>query len=556
MLRVAALSRWHVHADQYVREINEHPQARVSVVWDEDADRGANWAADLGVPFEADLERLFERDDVDAVSVTTPTSMHADVMVRAASAGKHIFTEKVLATTVSGARAIADAVGQAGVKFCISFPRRTNSTILYAKQAAEDGLFGDITAVRVRIAHDGAVRDWLPAHFYDPETTGGGAMMDLGAHGMYLCRWLLGRPKRIVSVFNTVTGRAVDDNTVSVIEFANGAIAVNETSFTSYGGAYSLEVDGTEGGFRMLSPLEGAEVRSKHLYGTKWHTPAEAAGRARQARRSMDRGLRRWRTHRVHDAGRGGSDGAHGGRLCSGGVGQKRRVRVMPRIQRVTPDETDRAARAIAEDGCVILAGVLPIAPLARLRRRMDRDTGDLLRFCATIGGNPREVGHLQQGPPPFADYVFADIAMNRQVNAVAAALFGGRPRLTFYNGNTNCSGSVRQHLHMDGRHTTAPGEPVAPTTAVVVNIPPGGMADGNGAIELWPGSHRVAVHSRQGVPLATEAARRAECPPENPRTAAWRRADPRRPALASRGAQSFDPTAPHDRAHPVGTAT
>ena len=275
MLRVAALSRWHVHADQYVREINEHPEARASVVWDEDADRGASWAADLGVPFEGDLERLLERDDVDAVSVTTPTSMHADVMVRAARAGKHIFTEKVLATTVPDARAIADAVRQADVKFCISFPRRTNPAILYAKQAAEDGLFGDITAVRVRIAHDGAVRDWLPAHFYDPETTGGGAMMDLGAHGMYLCRWLLGRPKQIVSVFNTVTGRAVDDNTVSVIEFANGAIAVNETSFASYGGAYSLEIDGTEGGYRMLSPGEGAEVRSKHLCGTKWHAPAK-----------------------------------------------------------------------------------------------------------------------------------------------------------------------------------------------------------------------------------------------------------------------------------------
>ena len=191
----------------------------------------------------------------------------------------------------------------------------------------------------------------------------------------------------------------------------------------------------------------------------------------------------------------------------------------MPRIQRLAPDETDRAARAIAEDGCVILEGALPTAPLAPLRRRMDRDTGDLLRFCATIGGNPREVGHLQQGPPPFVDYVFADIAMNRQVNAVAGALFGGRPRLTFYNGNTNCPGSVRQHLHMDGRHTTAPDEPVAPTTAVVVNIPPGGMDDGNGAIELWPGSHRVAVHSRQGVPPAMEAERREECPPENPRT-------------------------------------
>ena len=98
-------------------------------------------------------------------------------------------------------------------------------------------------------------------------------MMDLGAHGMYLARWLLGAPKRIVSVFNTVTGRAVDDNTVSVIEFESGAIAVNETSFTGFGGTYSLEIDGTEGGYRMLSPNEGAQVRSKRFGDAKWHTP-------------------------------------------------------------------------------------------------------------------------------------------------------------------------------------------------------------------------------------------------------------------------------------------
>ena len=168
----------------------------------------------------------------------------------------------------------------------------------------------------------------------------------------------------------------------------------------------------------------------------------------------------------------------------------------------------------------MILEGALPTAPLDALRRRMDRDTVDLLRFCATIGGNPRQTGHLQQGPPPFADYVFAGIAMNAQVNAVALALFGGRPQLTFYNGNTNCPGSVRQHLHMDGRHITAPNEPVAPTTAVVVNVPPGVMDDGNGAIELWPGSHRVLVQADgQGVPPEMEAERFATRPPENPST-------------------------------------
>jgi predicted dehydrogenase len=275
MLRVAVLSRWHVHADQYAREVRENGDAEVVRVWDEDAERGAAWAAQLGVAFEPDLAAVLRSDDVDAVCVTTPTNGHREVMVAAAEAGKHIFTEKVLAATMADARAIADAVQHSGVRFCISFPRRTMPAVLHAKQAAERGLFGRITAVRVRIAHDGAVRDWLPAHFYDPVTCGGGAMMDLGAHGMYICRWLLGKPQRIASVFNTVTGRAVDDNTVSVIEFENGAIAVNETSFTGFGGSYSLEIDGTEGGYRMLSPGEGVQVRSKHLDGSGWQNPEQ-----------------------------------------------------------------------------------------------------------------------------------------------------------------------------------------------------------------------------------------------------------------------------------------
>ena len=275
MLRVAMLSRWHVHANQYAAETRANPDADVVAVWDEDSERGTAWAEELGGPFEADLDGLLANDDIDAVCVVTPTNLHRDVMVSAANAGKHIFTEKVLATTVADGRAIADAVRANGVKFCISFPRRTMPQILYAKQAMDAGLFGRVTALRVRIAHDGAVRDWLPAHFYDPEACGGGAMMDLGAHGMYLSRWLLGPPKRIVSVFNTVTGRAVDDNTVSVIEFENGAIAVNETAFTSFGGAYSLEIDGTEGGYRMLSPGEGVEVRSKHLAESGWQRPEQ-----------------------------------------------------------------------------------------------------------------------------------------------------------------------------------------------------------------------------------------------------------------------------------------
>lgn len=188
-------------------------------------------------------------------------------------------------------------------------------------------------------------------------------------------------------------------------------------------------------------------------------------------------------------------------------------------IVRVSPDDTEGAREAMDEHGCVILVGAVTTEPLDVLRRRMDRDTHTLLRYCKTIGGNPRETGHLQQGPPPFADYVFPEVAMNPAVNAVARAVYGERPRLTFYNGNTNCPGSVRQRLHMDGRHSTQPGERVSPTSSMVVNIPTGPAHDANGAIELWPGSHRVAVFDSNGVPERMEAQRRVVRGPVNPHT-------------------------------------
>ncbi len=124
MVKVAMLSRWHVHADEYASCVNGEEQAQVVAVWDEDPERGRGWAGELGVDFEAELNTLLARDDIDAVAVNAPTNMHSDVMVSAAQAGKHIFTEKVMAMTVKDCRAIADAVTQAGVKFCISFPRR------------------------------------------------------------------------------------------------------------------------------------------------------------------------------------------------------------------------------------------------------------------------------------------------------------------------------------------------------------------------------------------------------------------------------------------------
>lgn len=247
MLHVAMLSKWHVHADSYADFIQAQPDAQITCVWDEDAQRGKEWGNRLKVPFIADLDALLSRPDVDAVIIDSPTSMHKELMVRAANAGKHIFTEKCMCLTVRDCDEVIQAVEKAGVIFTISFPQRTRGRNLLIKKLVEDGVLGDVTMLRVRCSHDGATAGWLPDYWYDPETTGGGAMMDLGAHPMYLSRWILGRPARISSMFNTRTGHPVDDNAVCTIEFENKAIAISETSLISGLNPELLEIYGTKG---------------------------------------------------------------------------------------------------------------------------------------------------------------------------------------------------------------------------------------------------------------------------------------------------------------------
>ncbi len=247
MLNIAMLSKWHVHADNYAAFVQAQPDARITCVWDEDAARGKAWGEALNVPFVACVDELLARPDVDAVIIDSPTSMHGELMVKAAKAGKHIFTEKCMCLTVKDCDEVISAVEKAGVIFTISFPQRARGRSLLVKKLIEEGTLGDVTLVRTRSSHNGALAGWLPDYWFDPGTTGGGAMMDLGAHPMYLARWLLGRPARISSLFNTRAGYAVEDNAVCVIEFENKAIAVTETSLISGMNPDTLEVYGTRG---------------------------------------------------------------------------------------------------------------------------------------------------------------------------------------------------------------------------------------------------------------------------------------------------------------------
>jgi predicted dehydrogenase len=253
MIRVALLSYWHVHAKDYARQAAEHPDTEIVALWDENPERGRQQADEHGVPFYENLQELLAQPEIDGVIVAAPTNMHRDVITAAAKAGKHIFTEKVLAATTKECKEIVAAVESARVKLTVSLPRMNTGFTQAVQTILRDEWIGTITSVRIRLAHNGALPTEkaplgsLPAHFFNLEQCGGGALIDLGCHPMYLARLFLGLPENVSASFGYITGREVEDNAVSILHYPTGALAIVEAAFVNSYSQFILEVQGTEG---------------------------------------------------------------------------------------------------------------------------------------------------------------------------------------------------------------------------------------------------------------------------------------------------------------------
>lgn len=275
MINIALVGTWHVHFDGYASHAASRKECRITALWDPDENAGRKAAEKYSCDFVEDYDKLLAREDVDAIMVCTSTDMHKQVIIKAAQAGKHIFTEKVLCFTEKDALEVADAVKKSGVKFCISFPWLSRGDFVWITDAVKSGLVGTVRYCRMRNAHNGASAGWLPQTFYDKQACGGGAMMDLGAHSMYILDNILGMPEKASSAFTNVIVDSVEDNAVTVFTYKNGAIGVSETGFVAENNPFELEISGSKG--TILSG--GFMDKTCYNTGEGWVFPRIPAGK-------------------------------------------------------------------------------------------------------------------------------------------------------------------------------------------------------------------------------------------------------------------------------------
>ena len=260
-MKIAVFGVWHVHAPDYTKKAQEYGE--VIGFYEKDDTLAEAFSKKFGLYRFSTPEELLE-SDAEGVIVCSASSDHAEDIIKIANAKKNIFTEKVLTLTNEDAERVRKAIEENGVSFTISLFQKYLGSRIAVKNIVDSGELGKINYVRFRNCHSGSTANWLPTHFYSKEQCGGGAMIDLGAHGMYLINWLLGMPISASSAFTLACENPdamakntdkVEDNAVTVMAFENGAIAVNETGFVSGCSSVIFEAHGEKGYVRMENDL-------------------------------------------------------------------------------------------------------------------------------------------------------------------------------------------------------------------------------------------------------------------------------------------------------------
>ena len=157
----------------------------------------------------------------------------------------------------------------------------------------------------------------------------------------------------------------------------------------------------------------------------------------------------------------------------------------------LSAEHRQTAVEALRTDGLVVLNEVVDPAHLDVLHQRMVADVAALqARADAPYNWN---AGNLQQDPPPFPPYLFADVLLNPYVIDVTSTLLGPGVKNVMYGGNTALPGDQRQPVHADVGHLwpVCALEVAHPAAQLVVNVATVDVTPENGATELWLGTHR-----------------------------------------------------------------
>src|SRR5687767_10165020 len=205
--------------------------ARLVAVCDSAPSRADQIATRYGVPAFVSLADMLAMPGIDAVSVLTPSGMHAEHAVQVCRSGRHVVVEKPMALTLEDADGMIAAADAAGVRLLVVKQNRFNVPVVKAREALDAGRLGEFVlgTVRVRWARDQSYYDndaWRGTWAQD-----GVVIANQASHHVNMLSWFLGPVERVhARAARALVDIEAEDTAVATLRFRNGALGVIEAT--------------------------------------------------------------------------------------------------------------------------------------------------------------------------------------------------------------------------------------------------------------------------------------------------------------------------------------
>ncbi len=238
------ISSWHANS------ILKIEGARLTGVTDVSTESREAFARKFNTKAYDSLEDLLTDEDIDVVSICTPSGLHEALAVKAANAGKHIITEKPMSITLQEADNIIRACYENKVKMAVISQLRFTDACQKLRTAVSGGLLGKI------VSGDIYMKFYRSQEYYDKgnwrgtwKMDGGGALMNQGIHGIDLLQYIMGPVKSVFAHSKTLARNIeVEDTAAALLEFESGALGVIQGTTSIYPGfPRRLEINGDKG---------------------------------------------------------------------------------------------------------------------------------------------------------------------------------------------------------------------------------------------------------------------------------------------------------------------
>jgi predicted dehydrogenase len=242
---IVGLGRW---AKVLTRAAAKSDKLKIVAAFSRSPEKRETFEREMGVPAAPDLKTMLSSPEIKGAILTVPNEQHLPVAREVARAGKHVYTEKPIASTLEEGLQIAALEKEHGITVTVGHSARLMAGVRKIREAIDSGELGRVAFLEANFSNERALELTPSMWRWYKDRAPGGPLSQLAIHQFDLLHYLGGEIEEVGSLASKLSpvGAEVDDQSMTLLKFADGKVGYVGSCWTSPG-VFAVRVFGSKG---------------------------------------------------------------------------------------------------------------------------------------------------------------------------------------------------------------------------------------------------------------------------------------------------------------------